>query len=1362
MDCNAFLSCMDDPGTLMTRGYAILLVALLVISLTYIGLRKQLAPKLPPGQEGPMEGGLPAAAARRLTFHSPDDTPRNFEQEGYILSAVGATLLYSWVVIFSVGYIYMAIFSFFIYAPEGFLWFKPMPDLLSLIHPLPAGTWTARMGPFLVIFTGNHILWLVLSALWESMRTLFMIPAGTLDEPATHVLIREVLSFDTDRELKDVDAGIFNSLKKSFNSLTGGGEAAQVTLVRVETDLDKTRWLEYTCVRYSFEAGQGRFKPMGLEEYTATEVHEMYEIGGLTQDQADQTRKKCGSNEINVYVPGVIESLVNEYSVFTYVFNSIGTWSYMVYSVWNIGIFWLAMTIASGMYRALGIVRPNQQQIAALAQLKEDCKVLRGGQWLSVKAREIVVRDIVLVKQGAKLPCDGVVVEGSMVVNESMLTGEPMPIQKMPVENSKKAAISKKNIAYAGTECMQSIGPVDGMAIMIAMSVGALTTRGQLVRMVLFPTSVRFKYTDQLPIVYGMIFVYMIGLSCIYLSDLVNLGDWIATYLMLMNTVAMCLSPMLPVSLVMGQSVGSRRLQAKDIQCLQPGRIPIAGKISSMVFDKTGTITKDGMDFDSVIAVESSGFGLPVKIAGGLGEDSKAVAKARQEKIRAEVPLVLRNALAACHTVTTLPDGSLVGNAVECSMVASMGWKIDAATDQISAPDGPEVLTIVKKLDFDHKRMTSGVVLKASDQPGFLVLIKGSYERIEAISEPGTVPLNYQATTEQKAKDGFYVLGIATKTIPECSTQELADMTRDEVEAGLGVCGLLLFRNEMKPDSPEAMAKLKEGNIRSVICTGDNALTGISIGHQCGIVNTKQCLLGELEKDTVVWRDPDDEGVGRVDIHDERFKASELAVTQGAWRHLLVEKKELERIWLRLVVFARMKPEDKINVVKYFQSRDLVVGMSGDGGNDCGGLRAAHAGLALSDAEASMVSPFSTGKNDKSLLSMVELIEEGRACISTNIATFVYFMVYCFTLTSLRTYVTVFGALNFGEFVWLLMDVGINIGFVWTMTLSRPREGLANYRPTATLLGPRTLLGVAVPYITCMVLLPICLRVLEGTDFWEASGGFFEPVDDIKIQPRYWMLRGDNFVSPVALLLLYTTLVNVAYCNTYGGDFRANILTNWSVNIVYAALMVFIFSLAIFDSSKINCIWRVNCDTPSSLAADGSSVAADGTRLPKSWPWSGLAFWSSGGLGSCFMGPQIRTWQDEVDVWQGGLAAKGDLCNTDQTEGCSPPIKDWKPLKEEGDCYPYYLNSTTDAEKVKLSLSGPPNEPPISTTSCVGPNNCWDQNYRMFMCGIIVVCMAVNHLFVKVAVQGFVAKMLRVDKLQKGKDMEMQLLEGSS
>merc|ERR1719329_995307 len=102
-----------------------------------------------------------------------------------------------------------------------------------------------------------------------------------------------------------------------------------------------------------------------------------------------------------------------------------------------------------------------------------------------------------------------------------------------------------------------------------------------------------------------------------------------------------------------------------------------------------------------------------------------------------------------------------------------------------------------------------------------------------------------------------------------------------------------------------------------------------------------------------------------------------------------------------------MKPDDKVKVITLWQTYGdgWVTGMVGDGGNDCGALRVAHTGLALSEAEASMVSPFSSrkGLSDKGYMSLtaaVDLIAEGRACLATNMATFMLFMLYSLCITS--------------------------------------------------------------------------------------------------------------------------------------------------------------------------------------------------------------------------------------------------------------------------------------------------------------------------------------------------------------------------
>ncbi|CAK0899727.1 unnamed protein product [Prorocentrum cordatum] len=547
-----------------------------------------------------------------LSFHSPDDTPREFKQFPYRWSYIGQALMYLWALYFVVAYLLMAAGCWFIYPWTQNNGLGAPPQVLAAF-----GGGEGLQAPWLLIYTVSHAIWFVMIQSGDALRAQFMIPVKAFAD-ATHVVVEEDAEFITDDNLVDPDMagdvfgqGVGHTLSEKYNKLSGKlKRVGQRTVIQITVEGDGTRQIEYTCVRYSYDEDTNCFQPRGISEYRATEVHQAYRAGGLSHDEAARVRAECGQNEISVHVPGVGEALFVEFMDFTKVVASMGTWAYMVYSAANLGMLWFGITFFSGAYKALCITRPNQIENAALAKLETDCEVMRQGKWKTISAKEIVLGDIIRVDDSGepKLPCDGILIEGSIVTNESMLTGEPMPVQKLPAEDSESCILNKRNIGYAGTKVLQSNGPASGKAVMIATAVGALTTRGQLVRMVLFPTSVRFKYLDQLPYVYMSLLLYVAVLITIYVF-FVDIGSWVGTILIVINTCAMTLNPMLPVSMVIGQASASARLKSKlEINCLQPGRIPIAGKISTMVFDKTGTITKEGMDFTAVIPVTDRKF----------------------------------------------------------------------------------------------------------------------------------------------------------------------------------------------------------------------------------------------------------------------------------------------------------------------------------------------------------------------------------------------------------------------------------------------------------------------------------------------------------------------------------------------------------------------------------------------------------------------------------------------------------------------------------------------------------------------------------------------------------------------------------
>mmetsp|Transcript_94354 Transcript_94354/g.197061 ORF Transcript_94354/g.197061 Transcript_94354/m.197061 type:complete len:352 (+) Transcript_94354:2-1057(+) len=309
-------------------------------------------------------------------------------------------------------------------------------------------------------------------------------------------------------------------------------------------------------------------------------------------------------------------------------------------------------------------------------------------------------------------------------------------------------------------------------------------------------------------------------------------------------------------------------------------------------------------------------------------------------------------------------------------------------------------------------------------------------------------------------------------------------------------------------------------------------------------------------------------------------------------------------------------------------------------------------------------------------------------------ATFQYFIVYAFTLTSIRTILALHGALNLGEYVWVTMDIGVGMIMIWTMTLSKPTKELCHFRPTATLLGPRTLSAIAFPYLTAMVTLFTAFGLLWSKDWYVE----LKPIADIHLLPSLWMLRGDNYDSNIGAITLILALVNTAYVNTYGGTFRRNVLTNIGVNVVYALFLFTLGWLLLSPPTQFNCVFRVNCDNTQSMEARDLTP---------------LALFSAGGVGSCFLGPQVKIWQEEM-------------------QPAMPPGKYWLP-NTTTHCMPPPGHGTTPLTSSEISQFG-----------CEGPNNCFSQTLRWQLLVVFLVYILMNHLFTKLFLQGPVAAGLRL------------------
>mmetsp|Transcript_165532 Transcript_165532/g.293146 ORF Transcript_165532/g.293146 Transcript_165532/m.293146 type:complete len:1415 (+) Transcript_165532:148-4392(+) len=1188
-----------------------------------------------------------------------DGQPLQLVQKGYVCSAFGQCLLYMWALLPVTGYMQMISFC--------------LDEYLYALHT-PDQTWTELAEAFLLVFIVSHVV-LFINAAYSAWARVFFMTQVPLSQ-ATRVLVQD----------------------------PGAGTSKDI-LCEVEimpmADGSQLRYLEFTCVRYLWSDSKGVFLPTGVEDVSGAEASSRIKEGGFSGAEL-KVASTAGPNVIHVTVPSFPQSIIGEFLSPIYIFQFGCIWVYMFFSTWNIAFIWLALAVVSGTSRAV-LIRRNQLQIQRMARTESEATVLRDGQWKTMGSCEVMPGDVVSITEGVAC-CDIAIVEGGVVVNESMLTGEPMPVQRFAVE-ANNAILDphrmKRNFVFAGSIVMQSAGghtEPTGQAVGIVVSTGARTAKGALVRMVLFPSEIKFAFTEDMLRLYMLMLFWVIFLSSLSFSF--DMGHWTVTVYTALCILTQSLNPNLPVSLTLAQTVAASRLGSHcEVKCLNPSRIPIAGKLHVMVLDKTGTITKDGMEFAGLRAVDL-----------GKQEFMPLMRQTLETKWTqtTNLPGPVLWSLAACHTVTMMADGTLVGNMVEVAMFKCSGFYLSKDARSAMDPGTGITVKILKKLEFDHQRMTSGVVVRVRASEGLaatarggsdkiLVLMKGSYERIGGLVDPNKgLPQDFHAVTEQYASEQYYVLGLGVKELsgPLANESGLASLRRDDLEQGLSFSGLLLFRNEIKNDSPQALEILKAGQIRCVMCTGDNALTGAAIGWRCSMLKEdpeglhKCVILGSADGGALEWKVlPSGATVAHSEVLSSDPEHVDLVLTRTAF-HVLQQTDEIHLLLDRVRIYARMKPEDKVAVINLHQSRGWMVGMCGDGGNDCGALRAAHVGLALSDAEASIVAPFSSGAKhgteDKSLMSLVQLVIYGRAALATNNATLMYFMVYAFCLPSWKLVLMGDGNKIMSEWDYIFIDIAVGSVMVAFMTLSWPAESMARIRPTARVLGPRA------PTIVLTSAVIFVLHVAVGT-FLVRREPFYLPYDAMKlgIPAHSWQFKSDSYDVPITFLLMSTQYATCCFAFSYGAEFRRSVWRNSWLTITYLAIMLFAFIMLWSGPNSLNCIFRVNCDCKTSQQMYVPIIQE----------------LSTGSVGGCFLGPQILHYKATLG-------------------------KDFQfPDKSANDCRPHVsVDPLQDivVESEAFAFGGW-----LGESQCRGPNNCYSGHFRKVMSLLLLSQAIITNLFAK-------------------------------
>jgi len=713
---------------------------------------------------------------------------------------------------------------------------------------------------------------------------------------------------------------------------------------------------------------------------------------GLT-DHSDIRRlqQHYGDNNFDIPVPSFVE-LFQEHAVapfFVFQIFCVGLW--MLDEYWYYSLFTLFMLVVF----ESTVVWQRQRTLTEFRGMSikpYDIWVYREERWIEIQSDKLLPGDLVSIgrtKEDSGVACDMLLVEGTAIVNEAMLSGESTPVLKDSIQLRPGDAIidpeglDKNSFVFGGTKVLQvshgisaedapdavpvsSSGvspPPDKGAMGIVLKTGFETSQGSLVRTMIFATE-RVSANNFEALLF-ILFLLMFAIAASWYVWQEGVAKDRKRSKLLLDCVLIITSvvpPELPMELSLAVNTSLAALSRYAIFCTEPFRIPFAGRVDVACFDKTGTLTGEDLVVDGVAGLDLGKASVETEADGAHSHLTPVT------QVGSQTTLVL----ATAHALVKLDDGEVVGEPMEKATVTSLGWTLgdkDILTNKthslVHANEGVHLnlVHIRRRFQFSSalKRQSSVatvVVTNRSTQKrnkATIASVKGAPETIRNMLV--NVPPKYEETFKYFTRNGGRVLALAYKyltTDGELGQGKINDLKREDVEKDLNFAGFLVLQTPLKEDAKKAVRMLNESSHRVVMITGDNPLTAVHVAKEVEIVDRDVLILDAPENDNsgenLVWKSIDDKINIHVDpnhpIDSKILETKDLCVTGYALTKFK-DQKAITQLLRHTWVYARVSPKQKEDILLGLKSAGYTTLMCGDGTNDVGALKQAHIGVAL-------------------------------------------------------------------------------------------------------------------------------------------------------------------------------------------------------------------------------------------------------------------------------------------------------------------------------------------------------------------------------------------------------------------------------
>ncbi|KAL6054184.1 P-type Ca(2+) transporter [Balamuthia mandrillaris] len=562
--------------------------------------------------------------------------------------------------------------------------------------------------------------------------------------------------------------------------------------------------------------------------------------------------------------------------------------------------------------------------------------VFRGGEAIEVLASDIVVGDYVLLQEGDKVPADGKLLYGELYANQASLTGENEALAKTPAPEGYEPAsreLSDPHLLFRGSVIDE------GEGVMIVDKVGVNTFSGALEEELAekdtreSPLQVKLaNLANQISMV-GYIGATLIAISFLFKQFVMDQGyswqamltyvqnwqdasrDTVTAIILAIIVIVVAVPEGLPMMIAIVLSLNMRKLLKEQVLVRRLLGIETAGSLNILFADKTGTLTFGQFQpakfvsgsLNTYDTYESVPKGLRTILAFSLKEATSA-------HITSSGKLIGGNSSdrALLQFVSTQDRHKSEDVVIEKEILFSSKHKFSAV--QVSG-------LLPKGMCLHPSEGSSSSTKEGELLSGTISLVKGATDEVlkqcttyyddEGWQQPLTQLAPIINEIDYLSTQGIRVIAVAT------SDEPLEDSSKtNRLPSNMALVGIVGVLDQVRPESPEAVATAQRAGIQVVMITGDRKETAAAVAKEVGLLR----------------------GTKREVITSEELNS--------------MSDKELKQLLPRLSVVARALPTDKSRLVRVAQEQGKVVGMTGDGVNDSSALKKADVGFAIGSGSA--------------------------------------------------------------------------------------------------------------------------------------------------------------------------------------------------------------------------------------------------------------------------------------------------------------------------------------------------------------------------------------------------------------------------